>query len=121
MEKNYKIKSNDGLVHDVIRKFDERSAVGFAKYGSTLRGDNDTIHRWLNDVQEELMDAILYLQKVKEEASTLLEERLLKEYIDEIEVEANPISAYPQSTMTMASGDIKVTMDQLNYMYDKTE
>ena len=89
-----KIESKDELVHDVIRKFDERSAVGYAKYGSTLRGDVDNIHRWLNDVQEELMDAILYLQKCKEMATEELQEGLVKKY-DEANYMYDKVSDYP--------------------------
>lgn len=97
MAKKLKIHSKDELVHDVIRKFDERSAEGFRKYGSTLRDDVDGIHRWLNDVQEELMDAILYLQKCKEMTTEMLEDRLLHDF-------STDISSYPDpgQTCTMA-------------------
>lgn len=96
MAKKLKIHSKDELVHDVIRKFDERSAVGYDKYGTTLRGDTDSLHRWVNDVQEELMDAILYLQKVKETLTEELQEGLLKRY-DEANYmyDKYPISSYP--------------------------
>ena len=77
MAKKLTIHSKDELVHDVIRKFDERSAVGFKKYGKTLRDDPDSLYRWLNDIQEELMDAILYLQKAKEEHSTMVEQAMI--------------------------------------------
>ena len=83
MGKKLKIRSKDKLVHEVIRKFDERSAAGFAKYGSTLRDDMDDIHRWFNDVQEELMDAILYIQKVKEVSTDLLMDGLAERYLTE--------------------------------------
>lgn len=103
MAKKLKIHSKDRLVHDVIKKFDERSATGYAKYGSTLRDDNDTLYRWVNDVQEELMDAILYLQKVKETTRELVEEMYLED-IDE-----NPISMYPGCcTRKKCSGDITI-------------
>ncbi len=94
MEKKLKIHSNDELVHDVIRKFDERSAAGFRKYGSTLRGDNDSLFRWVNDIQEELMDAILYIQKVKETLTEESQEKMIKE-IDTAEYMYNRISDYP--------------------------
>lgn len=109
-----KIKSNDELVHDVIRKFDERSAAGYAKYGSTLRNDLDSIHRWLNDVQEEMMDAILYLQKCKEVSTEMLEEKLLSDYVFEEDEESSdkdyPISSYCGCPMKeMYPGDAWVT------------
>lgn len=87
MAKKLKIHSKDKLVHDVIRKFDERSAAGYAKYGSTLRDDNDTLYRWVNDVQEELMDAILYLQKVKETTRELVEEMYLQDLHEPVSLE----------------------------------
>ena len=35
---------------------------------------------WINHLQEELMDATLYLQKLKESATEELQEALLKKY-----------------------------------------
>ena len=74
------IKFRDPVVQCVVNKFVDRSDVGFAKYGKTMRDDQSDIFVWLNHLQEELMDATLYLQRLKEEISTLREEKeLLKE------------------------------------------
>ena len=100
MAKKLKIHSKDKLVHEVIRKFDERSAAGFAKYGSTLRNDMDDIYRWFNDVQEELMDAILYIQKVKEVSTDMLIENLTKDYLEE---EPTTRTIYPDAEITINS------------------
>jgi len=60
------IEFRDPVVERVVEKFVGRSDVGFAKYGVTLRDDPSKMFEWLNHLQEELMDAVLYLQKAKE-------------------------------------------------------
>ena len=59
-------------------KFVSRSDVGFAKYGITLENDKSNIFQWINHLQEELMDAVLYLQKLKETTTEEMQEALLK-------------------------------------------
>ncbi len=55
----------DSIVNSVVQKFLSRSDVGIKKYGTTLdRNDLSTID-WINHAQEELMDGILYLEKLK--------------------------------------------------------
>jgi hypothetical protein len=60
------IKFRDPVVERVVDKFISRSDIGFKKYGVTLEQDQSRIFEWLNHLQEELMDAVLYLQKAKE-------------------------------------------------------
>lgn len=60
------IKFRDPVVERVVDKFISRSDVGFKKYGVTMEQDQSRIFEWLNHLQEELMDAVLYLQKAKE-------------------------------------------------------
>jgi hypothetical protein len=76
------IEFRDPVVKRVVNKFVERSNVGFEKYGKTLdaerSGGYKDLFGYLNDVQEELMDAILYLQAAKEEFSDLSEEAMIK-------------------------------------------
>jgi len=60
------IKFRDPVVERVVDKFVGRSDVGYKKYGVTLDKDPSEMLEWLNHLQEELMDAILYLQKSKE-------------------------------------------------------
>ncbi len=55
----------DLVVESIIEKFKERSAVGIKKYGTTLYENNSD--DFLNHLQEELMDAILYIQKLRYE------------------------------------------------------
>lgn len=54
----------DKIVQNVIDKFNQRSARGVAKYGTTL-ADNNT-DDFLTHLQEELMDAVLYIEKLKQ-------------------------------------------------------
>ena len=61
----------DPVVKHVVDKFVDRSDVGYDKYGRTLdderRGKHKDLLGYLNDIQEELMDAILYIQTAREE------------------------------------------------------
>ena len=56
---------NDKIVHNVIHKLAERSILGKEKYGTTLDREDLTIEDWIQHAQEELMDATLYLEKLK--------------------------------------------------------
>ena len=64
------INFRDPVVERVVDKFVDRSDVGYKKYGVTLDKDPSEMLEWLNHLQEELMDAILYLQKSKEKYET---------------------------------------------------
>jgi hypothetical protein len=80
------IEFRDPVVQSVVNKFVDRSDVGFAKYGKTMRDDQSDVFVWLNHLQEELMDATLYLQRLKEEITTLREEKALLQSINDIDV-----------------------------------
>ena len=58
------INFRDPVVERVVDKFVGRSDVGYKKYGVTLEEDPSEMLEWLNHLQEELMDAILYLEKI---------------------------------------------------------
>jgi len=81
------IKFRDPVVEKVVDKFIERSDVGFGKYGRTLhdertQGLKDLVG-YLNDIQEELMDAVLYIQAARDELRDLSEESLIERFQDE--------------------------------------
>lgn len=57
----------DSIVVSVIEKFKKRSEVGQRKYGTTLDRKDLSFLDWINHTQEELMDAILYLERLKKE------------------------------------------------------
>lgn len=55
----------DKIVEEVIAKYRQRSEVGISKYGTTLDENKATLIEWLTHLQEELMDATLYIEKLK--------------------------------------------------------
>ena len=61
----------DPVVERVVDKFVSRSDEGFRKYGATLHDERTSgvkdLDKYLNDVMEELMDAVLYIQTAREE------------------------------------------------------
>lgn len=57
----------DSVVFSVINKFKERSRFGMEKYGTNLDRNDLSILDWIQHAQEEHMDAILYLEKLKQE------------------------------------------------------
>ena len=59
-------KPRDIIIQQVIDKIKSRSDVGFKKYGVTLKDDNQPLDVWLTHIQEELMDAVNYIEKVKD-------------------------------------------------------
>ena len=74
-----RIKTEDKIVQAVLRKMDERSLIGQKKYGGTMmqeiEGQEKDLNRFLVDVQEELMDALLYIEAAK---------RCLEDEIEEV-------------------------------------
>jgi len=78
--KTKEVKFRDPVVERVVDKFISRSDVGYEKYKVTLNDDPSNIFEWINHMQEELMDATLYLQKLKESTTAELQEALLKSY-----------------------------------------
>jgi hypothetical protein len=57
----------DSIVQKVIDKYQQRSDVGINKYGVTLDRNDLTFLQWMQHLQEELMDATLYIEKLKSE------------------------------------------------------
>lgn len=57
----------DPIVESVLDKYKERSSVGIYKYGTTLQDNELSLSEWLTHLQEELMDATLYLEKLKQQ------------------------------------------------------
>ena len=82
-----KIIFRDPVVERVVDKFVGRSNVGFDKYGTTLQDERTMkmkgLVKYLTDVQEELMDAILYIQAARDELQDLSEESLVQKFNDD--------------------------------------
>jgi hypothetical protein len=56
----------DSVVSSVISAFQKRAEIGQVKYGKTLDRNDLTFLQWIQHAQEELMDGILYLEKIKQ-------------------------------------------------------
>ena len=55
----------DSIVSSIIKQFEERSAMGKAKYGTDLDRTDLSLIEWIEHAKQEHMDAILYLEKIK--------------------------------------------------------
>ena len=76
-----KINTKDEIVLKVLKKMDQRSLVGQEKYGATMmeeiEGEEKDLNRFLIDVQEELMDALLYIEAAKRCLSDEIENTMI--------------------------------------------
>ena len=76
-----KIDTKDEIVLAVLKKMDQRSIIGQQKYGATMMqeivGEKKDLNRFLVDVQEELMDALLYIEAAKRCLSDEIEEAMI--------------------------------------------
>ena len=78
-----KLNTKDEIVKAVIKKMDDRSLVGQKKYGRTMmhevkNGEKD-LQTFLVDVQEELMDSLLYIEAARRCLQDEIEESMLKQ------------------------------------------
>jgi len=90
------IETKDEIVLSVLKKMDQRSIIGQEKYGATMMeeivGQKKDLNRFLIDVQEELMDALLYIESAKRCLSDEIEDamyaktKILNENINNIEL-----------------------------------
>ena len=81
------ISFRDPVVERVVDKFVSRSDIGFVKYGTTLEDERRLkmkgLQKYLNDIQEELMDAVLYIQSARDELQDFDEESLIDKFKDD--------------------------------------
>ncbi len=56
----------DSVVTSVINSFKQRAEFGQKKYGTNLDRTDLSVLDWIQHAQEEHMDAILYLEKLKQ-------------------------------------------------------
>ena len=82
-------KINDKIINRVINKIQKRAEAGYKKYGVGLDKDEQSLDTWLNHLQEELMDAANYIEKIR---AVLIEED-------------KKISKYPESSWTADTTD----------------
>ena len=74
----------DKIVQQVVDKYATRSAVGYMKYGTTLQDNSKD--NYLKHLQEELMDATLYIQKLMDMNREIT--KLVKEHKNDAELGA---------------------------------
>lgn len=73
--KNMIIEENnvDSIVFKILQEFNNRAEFGQQKYGTDLDRDDLTFVEWIQHAKEEHMDAILYLEKIRQEELKRLE------------------------------------------------
>jgi len=58
--------NTDSVVFSIISQFKQRADFGMKKYGTNLDRTDLSMLEWIQHAQEEHMDAILYLEKLKQ-------------------------------------------------------
>ena len=120
------VKTKDKIVQRVIKKMDERSIIGQEKYGSTMHDEVSTnkkdLMAFLIDTQEEILDALLYIEAAK----ACLQDEIEECYIND---KHEPVSVmYDEKTSNERmknigqngnTGQHYTQTDTANYMYDK--
>jgi len=69
----------DKIVLRVLARFNERSQVGINKYNTTLERNDLSTLEWLTHAQEEAMDFVLYLERLKDEYNKPFVDLLMEE------------------------------------------
>ncbi len=67
MIKDVLVMTPDEIVRSVLKRFNERSKVGMSKYSTTLERSDLSTLEWLTHAQEEALDFVLYLERLKQE------------------------------------------------------
>ena len=57
--------TKDKMILKIMKRMAKRSDDGIKKYGSTMLHSRKSFVAWIDDAQEELWDAIVYLEKLK--------------------------------------------------------
>ena len=67
--------TKDKGVQRILNRMAHRSEKGIVKYGNTMETSKKSLFSWISHAQEELMDAVIYLEKVKDIISSKKEEK----------------------------------------------
>ena len=68
-DENGELHELDSVVSSIIDQFTSRALMGKKKYGVDLDRTDLSILEWIEHAKQEHMDAILYLEKIKQEIS----------------------------------------------------
>jgi hypothetical protein len=58
------------IEEEVIAKIRQRAETGEKKYGTTMERNDLTFKQWVQHLQEELLDAVIYAEKLLEIGNT---------------------------------------------------
>lgn len=64
----------DSVVFEIIKEFGERAEKGYNKYGTDMDRTDLSVAEWAQHLREELMDALVYLTRLKKDVIKLEEE-----------------------------------------------
>jgi len=67
--------TKDKVVQRILNRMASRSEKGILKYRNTMETSKKSLFSWISHAQEELMDAVIYLEKVKDIISSKKEEK----------------------------------------------
>jgi hypothetical protein len=84
-KKKMEKETKDSVVEEIVNRFQERSRVGIEKYKTTLDRKDLSPLDWINHLQEEMMDGILYAQRLRREEIVIIPRNELIELQNEIE------------------------------------
>lgn len=65
-ENTRQVLKTDSIVDSIVDKFIDRASMGKEKYGTDLDRQDLNILEWIEHAQQEMMDGILYLEKIKQ-------------------------------------------------------
>jgi hypothetical protein len=73
---SFSLTTPDSIVQSIVEQFQERSRVGQQKYGVTLDRTDLSVFDWIEHAKQEMMDGILYLEKLKQTLQVRVSEKL---------------------------------------------
>jgi hypothetical protein len=104
----------DSIVNSVIKKFAQRSEFGQKKYGTNLDRTDLTVQDWITHAQEELMDGILYLEKLKQQTQQTHQSQQSQPNKIQLPIQI-PVQSQSQSQYPVKLSPLPPTFDFLPY------
>ena len=85
------------MIQNIMNRMSKRSEDGIKKFGNTMDESKKPTINWIDDVQEEMWDSIVYLEKLK----TILKEEK-KDFLEEAEKEKKELEESYQESKRQA-------------------
>jgi|TARA_R110000787_G_scaffold35790_2_gene91684 hypothetical protein len=57
----------DSTIERVLNNFKDRADNGMIKYGTSMAGNKGNLMYWIQNLQEELMDSVAYVERIKQD------------------------------------------------------